>query len=336
MKRFIPIPVILLMILCALPLHGSDASLLTEFDLAHMFPHASENDIWECAVLSPVNPQSSDPLFPYSDESSTLGDCNIDSIILHGQIITGSSSVSTLQIVLLTLILGMLSGLSPTLLKIHANIITEVAHTTRQETDVIIRSLLFNGGLFFVLTCLFLLLTLIPAFSFIVVLLGIVVGINLLNSALHAFNSYTRIDIILKTKFISYAPGSAVQLGFLHGIGKFSDSAPFFLVVVYLAITGGPIAPSLLLLLFYLLGILLTYGILLLYALFKVNVFRKFLGSGAKKGYFFPSALLVFTISSLLMWNIRSAVNTSLAISLTALVLILSGVIIGFKKRIIY
>lgn len=336
MKRFIPICVILLMILCALPLHGSDASILTEFNAAHKFSRISENNIGESALYSPVNPSSHDLLVLYSAECSIIGDCTIDTIILHSQILIGSSSGSILHMILLALMLGVLSGLSPTLLKIHADIITEVAHTTRQETDVIIRSLLFNGGLFFVIISLFLLLTRIPAFSFIAVLLGIVVGINLLNSALHAFNSYTRIDIILKAKFISYTPGTAIQLGFLHGIGKFSDSAPLFLVVVYLAITGRSIVPSLLLLLFYLLGILLTYTILLLYALFRVNIFRKFLGSVAKKGYFFPSALLVFTISSLLMWNIRSTVNTSLAISLTALVLILSGVIIGFKKRIIY
>jgi hypothetical protein len=67
-----------------------------------------------------------------------------------------------------------------------------------------------------------------------------------------------------------------------------------------------------------------------------INIFRKFTHDRIKQGFFLSSALLVLTAAVMLMWDIRTTVNTSLAISLTCILLVISGMIIGFKKRIIY
>jgi cytochrome c biogenesis protein CcdA len=247
-----------------------------------------------------------------------------------------SPSDITFRELLWGLLLGLISGLSPTLLKTHADIISEVAQTTRQETDVIIRSLLFNGGIFLVLCPLFFILTSSDMFSLVTVLLGVVIGFNLLNSALRAFNSYTRIDIILKAKFVTYASGKSLQIGILHGLGKCADSAPLFLVVVYLTHPHGSFTNTILLLMLFLLGIVLTYLIFFLYALIGVNIFRKFTHNRIKQGFFMSCALLVLITAVMHMWDIRTTVNTSLAIVLTCILLVTSGAIIGFKKRIIY
>ena len=79
----------------------------------------------------------------------------------EGDEITKSDIVRALQKYewihfVISLVLGLFSGLSPTLMSVHADIISEVARTTRREMDVVVRSLLFYVGIFAVQLCLFL------------------------------------------------------------------------------------------------------------------------------------------------------------------------------------
>jgi cytochrome c biogenesis protein CcdA len=334
MKRFIPFIVILIMGYCALPLHGSDRY----GDLDRTSHESSMDNTYAFSSVTSTEYPSRNPVPRGQEAQWGTGRGGIHDMLTAFQLnaITPKDTEMTFRELLLGLLLGLISGLSPTLLKNYSDIISEVAQTTRQEKDVIIRSLLFCGGVFAVLICLFFILTSLEFFSFLTVLLGTVVVINLLNSALHAFNSYTRIDLILRAKFTSFTSLSSLQIGLLHGIAKFPDSAPLFLVMVYLAITRGSTGQDIQILVLYLSGILLSYGTLLLYALFRVNIFRKFSHNRFMQVYFMSSAFFVLVTSVLLMWNIKTTVDTSLAILLTGIIMVISGVLIGFKKRIIY
>lgn len=327
--------VILIMGYGTLPLFGfeshGDSSGVPPHELFTVCPHTP------LSVISTGNP----PLTLISYEYHVgwqMGGSDVITMqsALHYDATGPSGAEMTFRELLMGLLLGLITGLSPTLLKNQGDIISEVAQTTRQEKDVIIRSLLFYGGLFIVLICLFFILTGLEFFSFMTVLLGMVVMINLSNSALNAFNSYTRIDLILKAQFISFSPLSSLQVGLLHGVAKFADSAPLFLVLMYLAITRGSAGQDTLILILYLSGILLSYCILLLYALFRVNIFRKFAHNRFIQIYFISSAFFVLVTSGILMWEIKTTVNASLAILLTGIIIMISGVLIGFKKRIIY
>lgn len=335
MKRLIPFLVILIMGYGAFPLFGSES----HENISAASPH-------ESLTVDPYSPLSitstgyspltlSPEEYQVEREIRAYGVSAMQSA-LHYNATNPSGAEMTFRELLMGLLLGIITGFSPTLLKNQGDIISEVAQTTRQEKDVIIRSLVFYGGLFIVLICLFFILTGLDFFSFMTVLLGMVVMINLSNSALNAFNSYTRIDLILKAKFISFTMLSSLQVGLLHGIAKFADSAPLFLVLVYLAITRGSTGEDTLILILYLSGILLSYCILMLYALFRVNIFRKFAHNRFIQIYFISSAFFVLVTSLMLIWEIKTTVNASLAILLTAIIIVISGVLIGFKKRIIY
>lgn len=237
---------------------------------------------------------------------------------------------------LVALLLGLLSGLSPTLMRVHADIIAEVARTTRQEIDVVVRSLLFCAGIFCIAFCLFFVFDVIGYLHFAAVLVGIVFSLNLLNSGLHAFNSYTRIDLYIKAKFITLEPASLLKLGGLHGLLKFSDSVPLFLPVMYLVITRGGLSQDFILCALFFIGIIVSYLVILVLAIIQVNLFRTFKDELVSQVYFSVSGLFVMAMSGLLLWEILDEVHVGAALTLTVAVVVVSGVLIGFKRRIIY
>lgn len=237
---------------------------------------------------------------------------------------------------LIALVLGFLSGVSPTLMGVHTDIIDEVGRTTREETEVIFRSLLFYSGILVTAFCLFLVLDVVLSFPFVAVLLGIVVSLNLLNSGLHSFNSYTRIDLYIKTKFITLGPFSVLKLGLLHGIAKFSDSVPMFLPLMYIIITEGAFIQDLGLFLLLCTGIILSYAVILLLAIVQINLFKKFKNERISQVYFCVSGLSVMAVSLLLLWEILEEAHILTALILTVLVTVVSGVLMGFRRRVVY
>ena len=267
-------------------------------------------------------------------------------LFIHGKkmegIITTTDIVNALQRshewyhFVLALILGLVSGLSPSLMRVHADIISEVARTTREETDVVMRSLLFCVGIFVCAFCLFVVVDGVEGFHFLAVLLGLAVSVNLLNSGLHSFNSYTSIDLYIKAKFIALDAGSVLKLGFLHGIGKFSDSVPLFVPLLFLGITRGHFLQDFILVVLFCAGIIVVYVILLVLAIMQINLFKKLKEESFSKVFFSASGLVVITTSVWLLWEILGEVAVGVAVVLTLVVIAVSGVLIGFKRRIIY
>ncbi len=237
---------------------------------------------------------------------------------------------------LVALGIGVISGLSPTLLIMHADIITEVARTTRQELDVVVRSVLFYVGIFCCAFCLFFVFDVVSPLHFVAVLLGFAISVNLLNSGLHSFNSYTNIDLYIKAKFITLDSDSVFKMGFLHGVAKFSDSVPLFIPLMYCVITRGAFTQDVILALLFCAGIILSYCILFVLALVQVNLFRTFRNELVSQVYFSAAGLVVMAASVWLLWGILDALNVGVAFVLTVIVVVASGVLIGFKRRIIY
>ncbi|MBU7017705.1 MAG: thioredoxin family protein [Theionarchaea archaeon] len=235
---------------------------------------------------------------------------------------------------IISLGLGLLSGLSPTLMNVHADIISEVARTTRREMDVVLRSLLFYVGIFAVQICLFFIFE-IDFLHFMAVLLGFVLSLNLLNSGLHSFNSYTRIDLYIKAKFITLEPQSVLKLGFLHGLVKFSDSVPFFLVLLWFIITRGSLSEDIYVGLLFFLGIVLSYFLVFAMAIVQVNLFRTFKEELLGKIYFTVSGIAVMAISLWMLWEIQDEISIWTGVILAAAVIVVSGVLVGFKRRIV-
>lgn len=237
---------------------------------------------------------------------------------------------------LVSLILGLVSGLSPTLMGMHADIISEVARTSRNEIDVVMRSLLFYVGILTVAFCLFYVFNSIYSLHIVVVFLGFVLSINLLNSGLHSFNSYTRIDLYIKAKYITLEPRSVVYLGFLHGFLKFADSVPLFIFLMWLVITRGSFADDLIVVLLFCAGVVILYFIMLTMAIAQINLFRQFKDSFASQIYFSLAGFAVMAGSLWLLWEIRNEIVVWVAVILTVVVAGLSGILIGFKRRIVY
>ncbi len=236
---------------------------------------------------------------------------------------------------LAALVLGLLSGLSPTLMEMHGDIISEVARTTREETDVVMRSLLFFVGIFCIVLCLFFVFG-IGLFSFLAPLLGIALALNLLNSGLHSFNSYTKIDLYIKAKFITLESSSVLKLGGLHGMLKFPDSVPMFLPLLYFVITRGKFSQDLILCVLFCTGIVVSYLVILVLAIVQINLFKTFRNERFSQLYFSVSGLFVMAVSVLLLWEIMNEIHLWIAVVCAVIVISISGVLIGFKRRIIY
>jgi glutaredoxin/cytochrome c biogenesis protein CcdA len=257
----------------------------------------------------------------------------------EGNEITKSDIVRALQKYewfhfIISLVLGLFSGLSPTLMDVHADIISEVARTTRREMDVVLRSLLFYVGIFAVQLCLFFIFE-IDFFHFVAVLLGFVLSLNLLNSGLHSFNSYTSIDLYIKARFITLEPQSVLKLGFLHGVVKFPDSVPFFLVLLWLIITRGSLSEDVYMGLLFFAGIVISYFLVFVMAIVQVNLFRAFREELLSKFYFSVSGIAVMAASLWLLWEIQDEISIWTGVVFAAVVLVVSGVLIGFKRRIV-
>ena len=235
---------------------------------------------------------------------------------------------------IISLGLGLLSGLSPTLMGVHADIISEVARTTRREMDVVLRSLLFYVGIFAVQLCLFFIFE-IDFLNFVAVFLGFVLSINLLNSGLHSFNSYTRIDLYIKAKFITLEPLSVLKLGFLHGVVKFPDSVPFFLVLLWLVITRGSLSEDVYMGLLFFTGIVISYFLVFVMAIVQVNLFRTFKEDLLSKLYFSISGISVMGVSLWMLWEIRDDISIWIGVVVAAVIIVVSGVLVGFKRRIV-
>ncbi len=235
---------------------------------------------------------------------------------------------------IISLGLGLFSGLSPTLMSVHADIISEVARTTRREMDVVLRSLLFYVGIFAVQLCLFFIFE-IDFFYFVAVLLGFVLSLNLLNSGLNSFNSYTRVDLYIKAKFITLEPQSVLKLGFLHGVVKFPDSVPFFLVLLWLVITRGSLSEDVYMGLLFFAGILISYFLVFVMAIVQVNLFRTFKEDLLGKFYFSVSGISVMGVSLWMLWEIRDEISVWIGVVMAAIVIVVSGVLVGLKRRIV-
>lgn len=234
---------------------------------------------------------------------------------------------------LLALALGVVSGFSPTFMNVHSDIIAEVGRTTRRESDVFVRSLIFYAGIFAVAFCLFVALI---NFHFGTVLLGFVISMNLLNSGLHFFNSYTKIDSFIKSKFMTLNAYPVLKLGALHGAVKFPDSAPFFIPLLYLAIIGGSLSKDFIIFGLFLFGIVLSYVVVLVLAIVELNLFRKFKDQLVNQLYFAMSGIAVMVISAQLLWEIMDELNMMVSLVLLGIVVCGSGILIGLKRRIIY
>ena len=233
------------------------------------------------------------------------------------------------------LILGLISGLSPTLLCVYTDIISEVARTTRREMDVVFRSLLFCAGIFAVSFCVFLIFSIKIVYQTTGALFGFVIFLNLLNSALHSFNSYTRIDLFIKAQFITLEPASVVKLGLFHGLGKFSDSLPLFFPVLYLVIVRGSFFQDVSICVLFFLGIVIIYVLLLVLAIVQLNLFRRLSGGQVSTLYFLATSFLVMIVSVFFFLEVLPELNLWMTLFLVVVVTVVSGVLIGFKRRIV-
>lgn len=264
-------------------------------------------------------------------------------LLIHGKILEGNiertaivealHESNSLLYLVIAFILGMVSALSPTLMSVHSDIISDVARTTRKEMDVVMRSLLFYAGIWVIAACLFLILSNKAMYYIIGPFFGFVLSLSLLNSALHSFNSYTRIDLYIKAKIITIESTSALKLGLLHGIGKFPDSLPLFFPLLY--IVSGAFSSNLGALMLFFLGMAACYAVILLLAIVQINLFRK-LAEGISQLYFFGAGLLVMTTSIFLFLEAADEFNFLIGLILVVLVTIVSGILVGFKRRIVY
>lgn len=234
------------------------------------------------------------------------------------------------------LVLGLLSGLSPTLMGVHTDIISEVARTTREEKDVVTRSLLFYAGIFAIAFCVFFVFSAEAVYQTVGAFFGFVIFLNLLNSALHSFNSYTRIDLYIKAQFITLEPASALKLGLFHGLGKFSDSVPFFIPVLYLIGSRGSLSQDVIVFVLFLTGIVIVYVLLLVLAIVQLNIFRRVGEEWVRQVYFSAAGLLAMAVSVLVFLEVMHEFNLRITFFLMVIIIVISGVLIGFKRRIVF
>jgi cytochrome c biogenesis protein CcdA len=266
-------------------------------------------------------------------------------LVIEGQKLAGAIELSDIMQALhggvpwfywvLAVILGMVSGLSPTLMNLHSDIISEVAKTSRDELDVLLRSLVFYAGIFVVLTLLFLVLDSGVYLLLAAVLLGFASAISLLNSGLHTFNSYTKIDLYIRAHFISLNSLSTLKLGFLHGVAKFPDSAPLFMGIVYLTALKGRFVYDTAVFILFLTGIIISYVVILLLAMAQINLFRPLSNQKLSQLYFASAGIGVMAVSILLFWEIVESLDIVVAFAAILLTLLAGGLLIGFKRRII-
>jgi thiol-disulfide isomerase/thioredoxin len=266
-------------------------------------------------------------------------------LVIGGQKLTGAIELSDIMQALhggvpwfywvLAVILGMASGLSPTLMTLHSDIISEVARTTRDELDVLLRSLVFYAGIFAVITPLFLVLDSGVYLLLAAVLLGFASAINLLNSGLHTFNSYTKVDLYIRAHFINLNSLSTVKLGFLHGFAKFPDSAPLFMGIIYLTALKGRFYYDTALFILFLSGIIISYVVTLLLAMAQINLFKLLSNQSLSQLYFASAGIGVMGVSVLLFWEIVESLNIVVAFAAIVLTLIAGGLLVGFKRRLI-
>ncbi|MBU7014630.1 MAG: thioredoxin family protein [Theionarchaea archaeon] len=266
-------------------------------------------------------------------------------LVIGGQKLTGEIELSDIMEALhgsvpwfywvLAVVLGMVSGLSPTLMGLHSDVISEVARTTRDELDVMLRSLVFYAGIFAVITPLFLILDSGPYLRLAAALLGFASAINLLNSGLHTFNSYTKIDLYTRTHFISFNSLSTLKLGFIHGFAKFPDSAPLFMGIIYLTALKGRFVYDTALFILFLSGITISYIVILLLAMAQINLFRFLNGQPLSQLYFAGAGIGVMSASVLLFWEIVESLDIVVAFATVFLALAAGGILIGFKRRLI-
>lgn len=232
--------------------------------------------------------------------------------------------------------LGILSGLSPTLIRVYTDIISEVARTTRNEMDVAIRSLLFCAGILPAALIAFVILSSTPMFHVLGIVLGFAIALNLFNTGLHVFNSYTRIDKYIKSKFMYLDAFSVLKMGVIHGIGKFSDSVPFFIPAVCLAIVTGSFFQSLFLFILFYAGIVVSFVVLLVLALLRFNIFRWFESQLVTQVYFFAAGGTTMGVSVWLFWVLRDIITVRITFFLVLILIIFSGILIGHNRRIVY
>lgn len=235
----------------------------------------------------------------------------------------------------LALILGMASGLSPTLMTLHSDIISEVARTTRDELDVLLRSLVFYVGIFAVMTVLFLILNDGDYARLAAAVLGFACAINLMNAGLHTFNSYTKIDLYIRAHFISLNSLSTLKLGFLHAVAKFPDSAPLFMGIIYLAALKGKFVYDIGLFILFLTGITVAFVLVLLLAMAQISSFKSLSSQSLSKLYFTSAGIGVMCVSILLFWETVESFNIIVAFVIVLLALAAGGLLIGFKRRLI-
>ncbi|MGC1121268.1 MAG: thioredoxin family protein [Candidatus Methanofastidiosia archaeon] len=266
-------------------------------------------------------------------------------LVIEGQKLTGVIELSDIMQALhggvpwfywvLALILGMVSGLSPTLIILHSDIISEVARTTRDELDVLLRSLVFYAGIFAVITLLFLVLNSGPYLRLAAALLGFASAINLLNSGLHTFNSYTKIDLYIRAHFIGLNSLSTLKLGFLHGFVKFPDSAPLFMGIIYLTALKGRFVYDTALFVLFLVGITISYVVILLLAMAQINLFKPLSNQSLSQLYFTGAGIGVVGVSILLFWETVESLSIVVTFAAILLTLVAGGLLIGFKRRLI-
>jgi hypothetical protein len=236
----------------------------------------------------------------------------------------------------IALFLGLLSGISPILMRVHSDIISEVARTTREESDVFARSLIFYVGILAVTALLFFIFNMSVYLHFVLALFGVAIFVNLLNSGLHSFNSYTKVDLFIKATFLTLDSSSVLKLGLLHGIAKFSDSVPFFFPVMCLVIARGSFSQDLVFFILFLTGIVLSYVIILSLAMARINLFKKFRTNLFNQLYFVFSGLIVMGCSVWLFWQVSDELNVYVGLIAVVAAIVITGMLIGFKRRIVY
>ncbi|MGD2250781.1 MAG: hypothetical protein PVF58_20480 [Candidatus Methanofastidiosia archaeon] len=240
------------------------------------------------------------------------------------------------NVVLLGFTLGILSGLSPTLMGVYTDIVSEVARTTRKEMDVVFRSLIFCTGMLLITFGVFIGLESTLFLHFLGILLGFAVALNLFNTGLHTFNSYTRVDNYIKAKFIYLDSFSVLKLGVIHGVGKFPDSVPFFIPFLCVTIMNASFVQGLFWVILFSAGIVTSFVIVLLLAILQYNIFRKFESQIVNQIYFCAAGGVTIMCTVWLFWELLDKITAHIAFILILLVIMVSGVLIGYKRRIVY
>ena len=172
--------------------------------------------------------------------------------------------------------------------------------------------------------------------SFLAVVFGFFISINLLNSGLHSFNSYTKIDPYIKATFITLDSFSVLKLGLIHGIAKLPDSIPFFIVVIYVVVMKGVFVEDLVVCLLFLTGIVIVYAVFLFLATRGRNFFRILGDAAVEQVYYAAAGITSMGVAVALFWELFTAVNVTVVFIIVFAVIVGAGILIGFHRRIIY